>query len=202
MSFSFNARYVLLTYAQCGDLCPFGIVDLLSSMGSECIIGREYHQDGEFTYIASRILGEDFEQEEPMLSMSEVTTRTLASLMALRERVTITQSKMGMWSQVAWNDLMEYRAEMELGRLIISGVRLQRQRVENRFGIWFMIWIQSLQSHASLNYKNTANGSTDTLLYPTDHQKELDFEEMMLMEEVLGCYSLELAVRELEESSR
>jgi hypothetical protein len=156
----------------------------------------------EFTSIALRILGEDFEQEEPMLSMSEVITRTLASLMALRERVTITQSKMGMWSQVAWNDLMEYRAEMELGRLIISGARLQRQRVENRFGIWFMIWIQSLQSHASLNYRNTANGSTDTLLYPTDHQKELDFEEMMLMEEVLGCYSLELAVRELEESSR
>ncbi|AIF34832.1 replication-associated protein [Sewage-associated gemycircularvirus 6] len=45
-SFSFHARYALLTYAQCGDLCPFTIVDLLSTMGAECIIGREHHQDG------------------------------------------------------------------------------------------------------------------------------------------------------------
>lgn len=46
MSFTVNSRYVLLTYSQCGDsLDPFTIVDLLSGLGAECIIGREHHQD-------------------------------------------------------------------------------------------------------------------------------------------------------------
>lgn len=45
MPFRFQARYVLLTYAQCGDLDPHEVVCLLSSMGAECIIGRENHRD-------------------------------------------------------------------------------------------------------------------------------------------------------------
>lgn len=39
-------RYCLLTYAQCGDLDPFAVSDHLSSLGAECIIGRENHADG------------------------------------------------------------------------------------------------------------------------------------------------------------
>lgn len=39
-------RYALLTYAQCGDLDPFKIVDRLAELHAECIIGREYHEDG------------------------------------------------------------------------------------------------------------------------------------------------------------
>lgn len=46
MPFRFNAKYGLLTYAQCGELDPFQVVDMLSSKGAECIIGRENHQDG------------------------------------------------------------------------------------------------------------------------------------------------------------
>lgn len=46
MTFQFNSRYVLLTYAQCGDLDPFKIVDLLGQHSAECIIGRENHEDG------------------------------------------------------------------------------------------------------------------------------------------------------------
>lgn len=42
----FQFRYVILTYSQCGSLDPFRIVDLLSTLGAECIIGREHHQDG------------------------------------------------------------------------------------------------------------------------------------------------------------
>lgn len=41
-----NFRYVLLTYAQCGDLDPWRVVERLSSLGAECIIGREHHEDG------------------------------------------------------------------------------------------------------------------------------------------------------------
>ncbi|UDN67442.1 replication-associated protein [robinz virus RP_326] len=39
-------RYALLTYAQCGNLDPFNVVNHISSLGGECIIGREHHEDG------------------------------------------------------------------------------------------------------------------------------------------------------------
>lgn len=39
-----NARYVLLTYSQSGDLDPFRVVDHLSALGAECIIARENHK--------------------------------------------------------------------------------------------------------------------------------------------------------------
>jgi len=43
--FRCNARYFLITYAQCGELDGFSVMDHLSTMGAECIIGRELHQD-------------------------------------------------------------------------------------------------------------------------------------------------------------
>lgn len=46
MPFDFHARYVLLTYAQCGDLDAFKVCDMLASLHAECIIGREVHDDG------------------------------------------------------------------------------------------------------------------------------------------------------------
>lgn len=39
-------KQCLLTYAQCGDLDPFAVVNLLADLGAECIIGRESHADG------------------------------------------------------------------------------------------------------------------------------------------------------------
>jgi hypothetical protein len=45
-SFHCNARFFLVTYPQCGDLCGFRVVDKFSSLGAECIIGREHHEDG------------------------------------------------------------------------------------------------------------------------------------------------------------
>lgn len=41
-----NVRRLLLTYAQCGDLDPFEVVNHLSSLHAECIVGRELHADG------------------------------------------------------------------------------------------------------------------------------------------------------------
>lgn len=46
MSFTFHARYVLLTYAQCGQLDAFRVMDRISELAGECIIGRESHADG------------------------------------------------------------------------------------------------------------------------------------------------------------
>lgn len=38
-----NSRYVLLTYAQCGDLDEWAVVDHLSALNAECIVGKELH---------------------------------------------------------------------------------------------------------------------------------------------------------------
>lgn len=45
MPFRFRSRYALFTYSQCGELDPFQVVCLFSSLGAECIIGRENHAD-------------------------------------------------------------------------------------------------------------------------------------------------------------
>ena len=45
MPFVCNARYFLLTYAQCGDLSEWAVLDRISGLGAECIIGREHHAD-------------------------------------------------------------------------------------------------------------------------------------------------------------
>lgn len=41
--FFINSKYVLLTYAQCGDLDEWAVVDHLSQLGAECIVARELH---------------------------------------------------------------------------------------------------------------------------------------------------------------
>lgn len=46
MPFAINAKYVLLTYSQCGDLDGFSVMDHISGLGGECIIGRESHANG------------------------------------------------------------------------------------------------------------------------------------------------------------
>ncbi|AMH87672.1 replication-associated protein [Pteropus associated gemycircularvirus 10] len=46
MTFHFSARYVLLTYAQSGDLSEWSVLDHISSLGAECIVAREDHADG------------------------------------------------------------------------------------------------------------------------------------------------------------
>lgn len=48
MTFRFQARYALLTYAQCGDLDAWAVSDHLSELGAECIVARESHSDGGF----------------------------------------------------------------------------------------------------------------------------------------------------------
>lgn len=45
-AFVIQSRYVLLTYAQCGDLDGFTVMERISELGAECIIGRELHEDG------------------------------------------------------------------------------------------------------------------------------------------------------------
>lgn len=41
-----SAKYVLLTYAQCGDLDPGAVERMLELLEASCIIGKEAHADG------------------------------------------------------------------------------------------------------------------------------------------------------------
>lgn len=45
-AFVCNFRYGLITYPQCDGLDPFRVMERFSSLGAECIIGREHHEDG------------------------------------------------------------------------------------------------------------------------------------------------------------
>lgn len=46
MPFDFHCKHALFTYSQCGGLDPWSVSDHFSSLGAECIIGRETHADG------------------------------------------------------------------------------------------------------------------------------------------------------------
>ena len=160
-SFSFHARYALLTYAQCGDLCPFTIVDLLSTMGAECIIGREHHQDGGIhlhvfvdfgrKYRSRRADTFDVGGFHPNISQSYGTP----------EKGYDYACKDGDVVAGGLDRPVQLRAEEEIAKLILSGVKSHRQRLENHFGIWCMTWIQNLQSLALPNYRSIVIGNTD-----------------------------------------
>jgi len=46
MSFKFQGKYVLLTYAQCGNLAADAVGNMLNTLNADYIIGEEQHQDG------------------------------------------------------------------------------------------------------------------------------------------------------------
>uniref|UniRef100_A0A8A4XBN3 Replication-associated protein n=1 Tax=Ficedula parva Genomoviridae sp. TaxID=2814952 RepID=A0A8A4XBN3_9VIRU len=60
MPFSFHARYVLLTYPQCDGLEFERIVDRVSELAGQCVIGRERHVDGGLHYHAFIDFGRKF----------------------------------------------------------------------------------------------------------------------------------------------
>lgn len=65
MAFQFKRRYALITYAQCGDLDPFRVCDLFSSLHAECIIGRENHDAGGVHLHAFVDFGREYSTRNP-----------------------------------------------------------------------------------------------------------------------------------------
>ena len=61
MPFRFAAQHGLLTYPQCQGLDPWRIVEMLTVLGAECIIGRENHADGGLHYHAFFMFERKFE---------------------------------------------------------------------------------------------------------------------------------------------
>ena len=94
-----------------------------------------------------------FGVEELMYSMWEESIQMLSRLMALRRRDTITRSRMEMLYAGDSNGLQGHRAEVSMGRLILSGLVLRRQRIETSFGNWCTSTILELQSLFSRNFE-------------------------------------------------
>jgi len=67
MTFRFQAKYGLLTYAQSDGLCPWKVNDHLSKLGAECIIGLENHADGGTHLHAFFMFSRKFQSRNPRI---------------------------------------------------------------------------------------------------------------------------------------
>lgn len=155
----------------------------LSSLSDEKITRME-----EFISIASLTLGGKEGSDELLASMLKVVTPILNSLKEHQKRATTTRLKMEMSCSKAWTD--PYRAEAEIARLLLNGLKLRQQAIESRFGIWYMNWIQKVRQLISPHFKSTVTGSSHLSLPSMSPLETLSSMEEMLMEEIAGYYSL------------
>ena len=98
------------------------------------------------------------------------------------------QLKMETSSSEALTD--PHRAEAEIARLLLSGLRLRQQAIENRFGIWYINWIQKVRQLISPNFKSTVTGSLHLSLPSMSPLGTLSSLEEMLMDEIAGYFKL------------
>lgn len=144
---------------------------------------------GDFIYTSSQISDGSFEVERSIYSMWTVGTRTSNLLGEHLRRVTTTQSRMEMLLREAWSD-PSGRAELELGRLLIDGLKLRVRRIERHFGNFAMSWIQRVLRVHSDSLQNTRTGNIERCLPSMSHQEDLNLLAEMLTEEMSGYASL------------
>jgi hypothetical protein len=133
-----NYEYVLLTYAQCGNLMAGPLATtchlfVLSASSAERNMLMEV-----ITSMFSSISDGNFDLDDPISLMLEVTTRTHRHLMDVRRTVTTMQSRMETLSQGAWRG----RAEIDLLKLKISGAQFSERKTSNSFGTLLAAWLQ------------------------------------------------------------
>ena len=120
--------------------------------------------------------------------MLKVVTPILSSLEEHQKRAGIMRAKMETSSGAPWTDPL--RAEWEIQRLLLSGLRLRQQAIENRFGIWYINWIQRVRQLISPHFKSTVTGSLHLNLPSMSPLGTLASMEEMLMEEIAGYFKL------------
>ena len=129
MSFDFNRRYALFTYAQCGDLDPFEVVNHLAELGAECIIGREAHADGGTHLHAFVDFGRKFRTRRA--DAFDVGNRhpNISPSYGTPEKGYDYAIKDGDVVGGGSRDL----AELQFQKMVMSGLKLSWQRVETSF---------------------------------------------------------------------
>lgn len=143
----------------------------------------------DFTYTASQTSDGSFEVERLTYSMWTVVTRTSSLLREHQRRVTTTQSRMETLLLEASNGQSE-RAELELGRLLISGLRSRVQRIESHFGNFVMSWIPKLLLAHSGSSQSMQTGDLPRSLPSMSHHEDLSLLGEMLMVEMSGYNQL------------
>lgn len=143
----------------------------------------------EFTSMLSSISTDSLALERLQYSMWEAVILTSKSLEELLRRATTTRSKMATWWAEDWS-VPCTRAEVALGRLILSGVRSSWQTVLRSFGDFAMNWFRNMWLEVLLRYPNTPSGDIDPRLLLTRHPLEYGSTRQLLMESTSGSLRL------------
>lgn len=151
----------------------------------------------EFISTLSSISTDSSALERLQFSMWEAAIQTSRSLEALLRRVTTTRSRMETWWAEDWS-VPCTRAEVALGRLILSGARSSWQNLLTSFGDFAMNWFRNMWLEVLLRYPNTPSGDIDPRLLLTRHPLEYGSTRQLLMESVCGSVRLIWDLEHLE----
>nr|UQB76455.1 replication associated protein [Flumine genomovirus 6] len=144
---------------------------------------------GDFTYTCFAISDGSFEVEKLMYSMWQVSTQTLNLLEEHQRRDSIIRSRMET-SSVEDSVVQRGRAEEEMGRLYLAGLRSRVQAVETSFGNWCTAWIPRVQLALSRRSPSTPTGNLLLTLPVMSHHWELNSLAETWTEEMTGYHNL------------
>ena len=155
----------------------------LSASSAESVTRME-----DFIFTCSQTSDGSFEVERLIYSMWTVGTQTLSLLREHQRRAMTTQSRMETLCAEGW--VGRNRAEVEMGRLLLSGLELRKRRVETNFGNWCMNWIPKLLHARSTHSASMLTGDLPRSLPSMSTMDELSLFREMLTEEMTGYRSL------------
>ena len=147
-TFRFQARYALLTYAQCGDLDPFAVVNHLAELGAECIIGRENHSDGGLHLHAFVDFGRKYRTRNTRAFDVQGCHPNVSPSRGTPEEGFDYAIKDGDVVAGDSNDLLE----ADWLQLVMCGLKSSTQKMSQSFGRYANHW---LHVHWSLNSHNS-----------------------------------------------
>jgi hypothetical protein len=141
-----------------------------------------------FISTLSLISDGSFEVERRIYSMWTIATQTSNLLEEHQRKVTTMRSRM----ETLWAGGLrdQYRAEVEMARLLTSGLELRVRRIEMSFGHFATSWIQKLLPVLSVNSRSTPIGGSHRPSQSMSHPEELNLLARMLTEEMSGYVSL------------
>ena len=184
-SFHCNARYFLITYAQCGDLSEWDVLEHIGGLGAECIIARENHQTLGVHLHVFVDFGRKFRSRKT--DVFDVHGRH-ANIQPSRG----TPEK-GYDYAIKDGDVVAGGLERPEGR-VGSGKNFdlwtQITDAADREEAWSRSWILNLCVAHSASCRNTPIGSTPRLHPCMSHPEDLRLLEEMLTDEIRGYRQL------------
>lgn len=171
--------------------CPSGqCLTTLAHWELSASLDESITRISDFIFTCLQTSDGSFEVERLIYSMYVVGTQTSNVLGEHRRRVTTTQSRMATSWQAALNG--RFPAQLDLGRLLIRGLRLRVRRLEENFGNFARSWIQRLCAVHSASCRNTPIGGLNRSLPCMSHPEDLTLLVEMMTDEIAGYHRLVL----------